>query len=261
MKEAKLHESLKSQNIKWNQLFEKQLKHEAFYFGIYETIYKKGFYTAEQNLKKRLDKFIHFLNSTKYAGPIGYHYLKKFQESYSDFDYPIDFKSYVFKTKCIELLKPIHRLSKTKVFVLNRKKILGSLISIEDKKVIDLYLYQLNPYNYSYPELKSLYYVNEFDTLKLLQNDEKNRILRRLDNLRLLNRFIQNHIKNQDAQVDEWQYRYALCESNPFFEHNESVIFKGVGLNQFSVSGFRQVWTRDTFGNLALKDTIYDWRR
>jgi hypothetical protein len=145
--------------------------------------------------------------------------------------------------------------------VLNRKKILGSLISIAEKKVIDLYLYQLNPHNYSYPELKSLFYVNEFDTLKLLHNDEKNRILRRLDNLRLLNRFIQNHIKNQDAQVDEWQYRYALCESNPFFEHNESVIFKGVGLNQFSGSGFRQVWTCDTFGNLALRDTIYDWSR
>jgi hypothetical protein len=97
--------------------------------------------------------------------------------------------------------------------------------------------------------------------VQLLENNERNRKLRRLNNLRLLNSFIQNHIKNHARQIDKWQYRYALCESKPFLDHNESVIYKGVGLNQFSGSGFRQVWSNDNPGNLTLKDTIYDWRR
>ena len=98
-------------------------------------------------------------------------------------------------------------------------------------------------------------------TVQLLENNERNRNLRTLNNLRLLNRFIQNHIRIQAGQINEWQYRYALCESKPFHEHNESVIYKGINLNPFSGSGFRQVWTYDIFGKLTLKDTIYDYRR
>ncbi|MFM7668450.1 MAG: hypothetical protein ACKO7D_09740 [Bacteroidota bacterium] len=253
----KLKRILSEEGLKWNSLYDQPFKHSVFYFGIYETRYKKGFDCAEKLFRIRLDNCMAYLSEIKFAGPKGDYYASRLRENYLNFNYVIDFNSEFFRTKCIEFLLPLKKLIETKYFIVDKRKIRGCLITSEQLKVLKKYFYQLNPSNYMKRELTHLYLIDEKKVSIGIDKSAKRKSLRDLRNKHELIRFITNLETIRIKKESYVEFRFALFEKNPLKNHLESVVMKGVKTNNSFTSAFTQIWIFTKRNYWRLKGTIY----
>lgn len=58
-----LKSTLHACGVKWSALYDKGVKTKPYYFGIYKTVYKTGFETAEKRYAKRLQDLVNYIET------------------------------------------------------------------------------------------------------------------------------------------------------------------------------------------------------
>lgn len=129
------------------------VKTKPYYFGIYKTVYKTGFETAEKRYAKRLQELVNYIETIDASNSSTRQCIDKIKTYHEAFNSTVDFNSEAFRIGCRDLMKPLRRLTRYRIDKPNRKVLVEPLVSDEERKVLAKYCYQLNPYNYFYPYL------------------------------------------------------------------------------------------------------------
>jgi hypothetical protein len=64
-----LKSTLHACGVNWSPLYDKGLKNKPYYFGIYKTVYKPGFETAEKLYSKRLQCLVNYIDTIDISNP------------------------------------------------------------------------------------------------------------------------------------------------------------------------------------------------
>ncbi len=252
--------TLHEDGVEWNSLYEQGVKIKPYYFGIYKTVYKPGFETAEQCYSKRLQELINYLDKLKISNPKTNQHIDKIRVFHNAFNNTVDFNSEAFRNGCRDLMKPLRRLSRLRTYTVKNTVFRESLVSDGDRKVLAKFCYQLNPYNYSYPYLTHFYYVTDEGITTLLINDNQRKQVRRLDAIGELMDYISGLEMPRRKHRTALSFRYLIFENNPGKICNETLVYSAVNFAVMAGFGTKDVWGKNPKGTWKLSQT-FDHRR
>jgi len=247
--------------VEWNSLYDHGVKTKPYYFGIYKTVYKPGFETAQKSYLKRLHELVNYLDKLNISNPKAQQFIDKIRSYYTSFNSIVDFNSAAFRNGCRDLIKPLRHLSKSRTNSLNRKVVSEPLVSDGDKKVLAKFCYQLNPYNYFYSYLTHFYYVTEEGVTTLLINDNRRKQVRRLDAIGELMDYISGLEIPRRKHRTALSYRYLIYEHNPGKICSESLIYSAVNFAVMAGYGTQEAWQKNSKGKWKHSQTFDHWRR
>jgi hypothetical protein len=253
--------TLHEDGVEWNSLYEQGVKIKPYYFGIYKTVYKPGFETAEQCYSKRLQELINYLDKLKISNPKTNQHIDKIRVFHNAFNNTVDFNSEAFRNGCRDLMKPLRRLSRLRTYTVKNTVVRESLVSDGDRKVLAKYCYQLNPYNYSYPYLTHFYYVTDEGINTLLINDNRRKQVRRLDAIGELMDYISELEMPRRKHRTALSFRYLLYEENPGLVSNYALIFSATNYGTNAGAGAKQLWQKDTKQKWKHLENFVHWMR
>lgn len=253
---CELHDS----GIEWNPLYEKGIKIKPFYFGIYKTVYKPGFKTAEKLYLNRLQKLINYLNTFEDGNAKARQTMIKISHYHNSFDSTVDFNSEAFRIKCRFIIKSLISLTSSKIKATKNKLVDNPLINEQDKKFLLKLSYQLNPCNYIYPFLTHFYFVSDEGITTLLINDKRKNQVRRLDKIVSLKRFIADFEVPRGESINSLSYRYLIYEDNPGSNCNQSLVYIGIKYGNNMGLGVKHLHTKKNLNEWD-KDVVFShWR-
>lgn len=247
--------------VEWNTLYEKGVKTKPYYFGIYKTVYKPGYETAEKLYSKRLLDLVNYLDKLNISNPKAQQSIDKIKSFYSVFNSKVNYNSEAFRNGCRDLMKPLRRLTRYRIDKPNRKVLVEPLVSDEERKILAKYCYQLNPYNYFYPYLTHFYYVTEEKITTLLINDNRRKQVRRLDEIGELMDYISGLEIPRRKHRTALSYRYLIYEHNPGKIRNESLVYSAISFAVMAGFGTKDAWGENPKGTWELSQTFEHWRR
>lgn len=237
---------LHARGIDWSSLYEQGVKTKPYYFGIYKTVYKPGFETAEKLYAKRLQDLVNYTETIDVSNSSTRQCIDKIRTYHEEFNCTIDFNSEAFRNGCRDLMKPLRRLTRNRIDKPNRKVLVEPLVSDEERKVFAKYCYQLNPYNYFYPYLTHFFYVTEEEVNTLLVNDSRRKLVRRLDAIGELIDYISRLEMPRRKYRNTLSFRYLLYEENPGLVSNYTLIYGATNFATNAGEGAKQLWQKDT---------------
>lgn len=253
--------TLHEDGVEWNSLYDQGVKTKPYYFGIYKTVYKPGFETAEKLYTKRLQELVKYIDTIDVSNPRTRQCIDKIRTYHNAFNSTVDFNSEAFRNGCGDLMKPLRRLTRYRIDKPKRKILVEPLVSDEERKVFAKYCYQLNPYNYSYPYLTHFYYVTDEGINTLLINDNQRKQVRRLDAIGELMDYISGLEMPRRKHRTALSFRYLIFENNPGKICNETLVYSAVNFAVMAGSGTQDAWQKNPKGTWKLSQTFDHWRR
>lgn len=269
---------LHASGIEWSSLYEQGVKTKPYYFGIYKTVYKPGFETAEKLYAKRLQDLVNYIDNIDACNPRTRQCIDKIRTYHEAFNRTVDFNSEAFRNGCRDLTKPLRRLSRLRKYTVKNTVVRDSLVSDGDRKVLAKLCYQLNPYNYFYPYLTHFFYVTDEGVNTLLINDDRRKQVRRLDARVIVN----NNVVRLERRLDAigelifyisgleiprrkhrtaLSFRYIIYENNPGKICNETLVYSAVNFAVMSGFGTLDAWKKNSKGKWKCIKTFDHWRR
>ncbi len=252
---------LNAHQIEWNPLFDFGVKTKPFYFGLYKTVHKPGYHSAEKNFEKRLAALIAFLDTLTFSDSSALPQVEKIKSFQAQFNGVVDFHDQAFRNSCRTLLKPLRRLTMSSKNKLYRSAPIEPMVGPEAKKIIDRFSHQLNPNNYSYPYLTYFFYVTEEGVNTLLMDNSRRKSVRRLDDIFELTGYISGLEAPRRLHKTALSYRYALFEENPCYCYKQTLTFKGVNYSTNAGVGYQEEWQKDADETWQCRETFDHWRR
>lgn len=252
---------LNAHQIEWNPLFDIGEKTKPFYFGLYKTVYKPGYHSAEKNFEKRLTALIAFLDTLTFSDHSALPQIEKIKSFQAQFNGVIDFHDQAFRNSCITVLKPLRRLTMSSKNKSLRSAPIEPMVGPEAKKIIDRFSHQLNPNNYSYPYLRYFFYVTQEGVNTILMDNSRRKSVRRLDNIFELSSYISGLEAPRRLHKTALSYRYALFEENPCYSYKQTLTFKGVNYSTSAGHGYLETWQKDAYETWQRQETFDHWRR
>lgn len=256
-----LKSTLHACGVNWSPLYDNGQKTKPYYFGIYKTVYKPGFETAEKLYAKRLQYLVNYIDTIDLSNPKSRQCIDKIRSYHKAFTSPVDFNSEAFRNGCRDLMKPLRRLTRYRIDKPNNKVLVEPLVSDEERKVLAKYCYQLNPYNYFYPYLTHFFYVTEEGINTLLVNDARRKEVRRLDAIGELMDYISRLEMPRRKHRTALSFRYLIYEDNPGNICSESLVYSAVNFAVMAGFGTQDAWQKNSKGNWKLLETFDHWRR
>ena len=256
-----LKSALHARGIEWSSLYEQGVKTKPYYFGIYKTVYKPGFETAEKLYVKRLQDLVNFIETIDVSNSITRQCIDKIRTYHEAFNSTVDFNSEAFRNGCKDLMKPLRRLTRYRIDKPNRKVLVEPLVSDEERKVFAKYCYQLNPYNYFYPYLTHFLYVTEKEVNTLIVNDSRRKLVRRLDAIGELIDYISGLEIPRRKYRTALSFRYLIFENNPGKIYHETLVYSAENFAVMAGFGTQDAWQKNSKGTWKLSQTFDHWRR
>ena len=256
-----LKSTLHACGVKWSPLYDQGVKTKPYYFGIYKTVYKTGFETAEKRYAKRLQDLVNYIETIDASNSSTRQCIDKIKTYHEAFNSTVDFNSEAFRIGCRDLMKPLRRLTRYRIDKTNRKVLVEPLVSDEVRKVLAKYCYQLNPYNYFYPYLTHFFYVTEEGVNTLLVNDSRRKLVRRLDAIGELIDYISRLEMPRRKYRNTLSFRYLLYEENPGLESNYTLIYGATNYATNAGAGAKQLWQKDTKQKWKHLENFVHWMR
>lgn len=253
--------TLHEDGVEWNSLYEQGVKIKPYYLGIYKTVYKPGFETAEKLYTKRLQDLVKYIDTIDVSNPRSRQCIDKIRTYHNAFNSTVDFNSEAFRNGCRDLMKPLRRLTRYRIDKPKRKILVEPLVSDGDRKVLAKFCYQLDPYNYSYPYLTHFYYVTDDRVNTLLINDNSRKQVRRLDAIGELMAYISRLELPRRKHRTALSYRYLIYEHNPGKISYETLVYSAVNFDVMAGSGTQEAWQKNSKGTWKLSQTFDHWRR
>lgn len=252
---------LSAHQIDWNPLFDIGVKTEPFYFGIYKTVQKPGYHSAEKLFEKRLSDLIQYLDSLTFSDDKALTYLNKIKSFQAKFDRDVNFNSEAFRVACRDLIKPMKRFTMESKNTLKLMPTVRPYVNAAEKRIIDTYLHQLNPHNYSYSYLTHFLYVSNEGVQTLLVDNNRKKSVRRLDQFSELTHYICTLEIPRRTNKTALAYRYFIFENNPCRDCEETLIFQGVNFSTNAGVGYKEEWQKDSTGKWFCHASFEQWRR
>lgn len=252
---------LHARGVEWSSLYEQGVKTKPYYFGIYKTVYKPGFETAEKLYAKRLQDLVNYIETIDVSNSSTRQCIDKIRTYHEAFNSTVDFNSEAFRNGCRDLMKPLRRLTRYRIDKPNRKVLVEPLVSDEERKVFAKYCYQLNPYNYFYPYLTHFFYVTEEEVNTLLVNDSRRKLVRRLDAIGELRDYISGLEIPRRKNRTALSFHYVIYEKNPGKTNSESLVYNAVNFDIMAGFGTIEAWQKETKQQWKLIKTFDHWRR
>jgi hypothetical protein len=256
-----LKSTLHACGVKWSPLYDQGVKTKPYYFGIYKTIYKPGFETAEKRYAKRLQDLVNYIETIDVSNSSTRQCIDKIKTYHEAFNSIVDFNSAAFRNGCKDLMKPLRRLTRYRIDKPNRKVLVEPLVSDEERKVLAKYCYQLNPYNYFYPYLTHFFYVTEEGITTLLINDNRRKLVRRLDAIGELMAYISGLETPRRKHRTALSFRYMIYEHNPGKIRNVTLVYSAVNFAVMAGFGTQDAWQKNSKGKWKRSQTLDHWRR
>jgi hypothetical protein len=257
-----LKKTLKSFKIEWHPLFNEIEKVEPFYFGVYKLVLKPGFETAQNLYISRLNCLMKYLNHLELKDQKAEPYIQRIKAYHNSFNHGIDFGSADFQRISLDLIIPLRRLARKRIYRLNGANSSPKcFVNDEEKKILDRFCYQLNPYNYSYHYLTHFFYVANENVTTLLVDDFRRKTIRRLPNIHELTKYISVLEIPRRNFRNSLSFRYLIYENKPGQYNNESSIYSGINYDVQSGFGCIQFWKKNTENRWQINEQFTQWRR
>ena len=252
---------LETFQIYWDVLYAQEFLVKPYYFGIYKTVQKPGYLSAEKNFEKRLTALIAFLHTLTFNDKSALLQVEKIKSFQAQFDGVVDFHDQAFRNSCRALLTPLRRLTMSSKNKLRRSAPTEPTVGLEAKKIIDRFSHQLNPNNYSYPYLTHFFYVTEEGVNTILVDNSRRKSVRRLDDIFELTGYISDLEVPRRLHRTALSFRYAIFEENPCRIYKQTLIFKGVNYSTSAGYGYLETWQKDKEETWQCHETFDHWRR